>query len=41
MNDKQKQIEEIKKQIEILKQEVQNKQAVLNGLLNMLNVDED
>ena len=41
MNDKQNQIEEIKKQIEILKQEVQNKQAVLNGLLNMLNVDED
>lgn len=37
--DKQQQIEELKKQIEVLKQELKDKEAVLNGLLNMLDKD--
>lgn len=39
--DKQQQIEELKKQIEVLKQELKDKEAVLNGLLNMLDKDSD
>ena len=39
--DKQQQIEELKKQIEILKQELKDKEEVLNGLLNMLDKDSD
>lgn len=37
MTDKQKQIEELKQQIKVLKQEIQNKQTLLNSLLNMLD----
>lgn len=37
--DKQQQIEELKKQIEVLKQELKDKEIVLNGLLNMLHKD--
>lgn len=37
MSDKQKQIEELKQQIKVLKQEIQNKQLLLNSLLNMLD----
>ncbi len=39
--DKQQQIEELKKQIEVLKQELKDKEAVLNGLLDMLYKDSD
>lgn len=39
--DKQQQIEALKKQIEVLKQELKDKEAVLNGLLNMLDKDSD
>ena len=39
--NKQQKIEELKKQIEILKQELKDKEAVLNGLLNMLYKDID
>lgn len=39
--DKQQQIEDLKKQIEILKQELKDKEAVLDGLLNMLYKDSD
>lgn len=34
--DKQQQIEELKKEIEILKQQLADKKALLNGLLDML-----
>lgn len=37
MNDKQKQIEELKNQIEVLKQELKDKEAVLNSLLDMFD----
>lgn len=39
--DKQQQIEELKKQIEVLKQELRDKEEVLNGLLNMLDKGSD
>ncbi len=37
--DKQQQIEKLKKEIEILKQQLEAKQALLNGLLDMLYKD--
>ena len=39
--DKQRQIEELKNQIEILKQQLYDKEVVLDGLLNMLDKDSD
>lgn len=39
--DKQRQIEELKNQIEILKQQLYDKEVVLDGLLNMLDIDSD
>ena len=41
MIDKKQQIEELKKEIEVLKQQLEDKQAVLNGLLDMLYKDSD
>ncbi len=41
MTDKQQQIEELRKQIEILKQQLKDKEVILNDLLNMLNKDSD
>ena len=37
MIDKQKQIEELKEQIDTLKQQLKDKEAVFYGLLDMLN----
>lgn len=39
--DKQRQIEELKNQIAVLKQQLYDKEEVLNGLLNMLDKDSD
>lgn len=39
--DKQQQIEKLKEEIEILKQQLEDKQALLNGLLDMLYKDSD
>lgn len=39
--DKQQQIEKLKKEIEILKQQLEDKQALLNGLLDMLYKDSE
>lgn len=39
--DKQQQIEKLKNEIEILKQQLKDKQALLNGLLDMLYKDSD
>ena len=39
--DKQRQIEELKNKIEILKQQLYDKEVVLDGLLNMLDKDSD
>ena len=36
MSEKQKKIEELKLQIEFLKQELKDKELVLNSLLNLL-----
>lgn len=36
MSEKQKKIENLKVQIELLKQELKNKELVLNSLLNLL-----
>ena len=41
MIEKQEQIEQLKKQIEVLKQQLKDKEAVLNGLLDMLYKDSD
>ena len=37
--DKQQQIEKLKKEIEILKQQLEDKQALLNGLLDIFYKD--
>ena len=41
MIEKQEQIEQLKKQIEVLKQQLKDKEAVLNSLLDMLYKDSD
>ncbi len=41
MTDKQKQIEELMEQIEILKQELKDKESLLNGLLDILSKESE
>lgn len=41
MNDKEKLIEEAKKQIEILKQEIRDKELVLSNLIEQLDSMDD